>query len=175
MATPEPLAVTVSRIVDARAETLYDLISDVASMPAFSPETVSVTWCSGDSTVAPGARFKGKNAVGKMTWSTKPTVRVAERGIEFAFETPGKSGSLWRYQFEHVAEGTKITESMRQKGPTPVIVRWLLRQSGVTDRAEHLRNGMIVTLDRLAEAALAYESNHIQLDTHTMSATAKES
>jgi hypothetical protein len=46
-----------------------------------------------------------------------------------------------------------VTESMRQERPTPLPIRFLQRRAGVTDRAEHQRAGMVVTLDRLAAAA----------------------
>lgn len=147
MSKPTPLAVTVSRAIDATPERLYDLVSDVTNMGSFSPETRSCEW------IVRGAKFKGVNKIGKLRWATKPSVTVAERGRTFAFEVPGKSGPEWTYRFEPAGSGTLVTESMRQAAPSPAIVRFLRRRAGVVDRAEHLRAGMQTTLDRLAAAA----------------------
>ena len=89
------------------------------------------------------------------TWSTKPTVTVAERGAEFAFEVPGKSGPTWRYRFERVDGGTRVTESVHQQRVSPFFIRMLQKRAGVTDRAGNLRQNIEITLDNLARAATA--------------------
>ena len=48
-----------------------------------------------------------------------------------------------------------VTEQMWQDRPSPLPIRILQRRAGVTDRAEHLRQGMALTLDRLSAAATA--------------------
>lgn len=153
MTRPAPLEVSVSRLIEAPTEAVYDLISDVTRMGEFSPENTGATW-KGDATAAQvGARFKGTNRLGWLTWSTTPTITAAERGRRFAFRVPGRSGASWTYEFEPTGSGVRVTESMRQEHPTPLPIRFLQRRVGVTDRAEHLRSDMTVTLDRLAVAA----------------------
>jgi Polyketide cyclase / dehydrase and lipid transport len=152
MPKPVPLAVTVTRVIDAPAESLYDLVADITRMPSFSPEVVATEWIGGATGPAVGARFKGTNRLGRAKWSTKPTVTAAERGRRFAFKVPHSSGPEWTYLFEAVDGGTRITESMTQTRPSPRIVRFIQRRNGVTDRADHLRQAMVVTLDRLAKA-----------------------
>jgi Polyketide cyclase / dehydrase and lipid transport len=150
MSTRTPLAVTVSTVIAANPETLYDLVTDVTNMGHLSPETTSATWI-GDATVAaPGVRFKGSNAIGKVTWSTKPTITAADHGRRFAFQVPGRSGAHWEYRFDAVDGGTRVTESMSQERRSPAPIRFLQRRAGVTDRAAHLRQGMTTTLERLA-------------------------
>ena len=158
MSKPAPLSVTVSRVVPASPTTAYDLISDVTTMSRYSPETVATSWLDGAGSPRVGARFKGTNVIGKLRWSTKPTITAADPGTRFAFQVPGRSGPLWTYLFEPVDGGTMVTESMSQAVPSPALIRLLQRRAGAGDRAAHLRQGMIVTLDRLAAAAAALDT-----------------
>ena len=104
------------------------------------------------------AAFKGVNAIGWMRWSTKPVVTSAERGRCFAFRVPSGALSTWTYDLTLVEGSTLVTESVRTERAMPGLVRFLVRRAGVVDRAEHLRSGMAVTLDRLADAAIAKEA-----------------
>lgn len=156
MSKPAPLAVSVTKVIDAPAAVLYDLISDVTAMPTFSPETVAVKWLGAATGPAVGAKFKGTNKMGKSSWSTKPTVTTADRGTRFSFKVPGGAGAEWTYAFGADANGrTRVTESMVQAKTSPAIIRYLQRRNGVTDRAANLRDAMSTTLDRLAAAASA--------------------
>ncbi len=47
MAKPTPLDVTVDRVIDAPADTLYDLVSDVTRMGDYSPENTGAVWLAG--------------------------------------------------------------------------------------------------------------------------------
>jgi hypothetical protein len=154
MSKPAPLAVSVSKTIDAPAVVLYDMIAEVTTMPTYSPETVAVTWIKGATGPAVGATFKGTNKLGKSSWSTKPTVTAADRGSRFSFKVPGGAGAEWTYAFSTDADGrTVVTESMVQTKPSPAIIRYLQRRNGVTDRAANLREAMTTTLNRLADAA----------------------
>ncbi len=153
MTRPDPVDVTVSRVIDAPAELLYDLVTDVTRMGDYSPENTGAVWLDGSTGPSVGARFKGTNRLGSLSWSTKPTVTEADRGRQFAFEVPGRAGSAWSYRFDPTPEGVRVTESVRQQRPTPLPIRLLQRRAGVTDRAQHLRSDMTVTLDRLAAVA----------------------
>jgi hypothetical protein len=128
---------------------VYDLVSDVTSMGAYSPENTGAAWIGGATGPAVGARFKGTNRMGSIRWSTKPTVTAADRGRLFSFQVPGRAKTTWSYRFDPEQGGVRVTESMRQDRPTPLPIRLLQRRAGVTDRAEHLRAGMAVTLDSL--------------------------
>ena len=110
-------------------------------MSEFSPETTSTRWLSGADHAEVGVRFKGANTIGRTRWSTKPTITAADRGSRFAFRVPGRSGPDWTYAFVAVDGGTEVTESMTQSVPSPALIRGLRRAAGVTDRAEHLRQG----------------------------------
>lgn len=155
MVKPAPVHATVSTVVPAHPELVFDLVTDITRMGEWSPETVKATWLDGASRAAVGARFKGTNVIGSTKWTTKPVITEADRGRAFAFEVPGASGGKWRYEFEAVPGGTRVVESVRQDRPSPLIIRLLQRKAGVTDRSEHLRQGMETTLGRLTAAALA--------------------
>ncbi|RVW10600.1 SRPBCC family protein [Prescottella agglutinans] len=158
MSRPAPVCVSVSKVIPARPSTLYNLISDVTRMGDFSPETVSARWLDDARGPRIGARFEGTNRIGRARWSTEPEVVSAEPGQRFAFRVPGRAGALWTYTFERTAGGsTLVTESMQQGVPSPLPVRILQRLTGVTDRAEHLRQGMTTTLDRLGDEAVTHE------------------
>lgn len=154
MTAPPPLALTVDAVVPVDPAALYDLVSDVPRMGEWSPETVSARWLDGATRAAPCVRFVGVDVVGRLRWSTRPTIEVAERGTRLTFRVPGASGPLWTYELEALPGGTRVTESMVQAVPSPAVLRWLLARSGVADRGEHLRQGMLTTLRRLAAAAV---------------------
>ena len=153
MSKQAPLDISVSTVIAASAERIYDLVADVTQMHRFSPENTSGTWLKGATVPTVGAQFKGTNRLGKATWSTKPTVTAADRGTRFAFKVPGSAGPEWTYTFESVDGGTRVTETMVQTKSSPAIIRLIQRLNGVTDRPANLRNAMHTTLARLAEAA----------------------
>jgi hypothetical protein len=145
------LAVAVSRVIAADPATLYAAVSDVASIGERSPETVSATWAGPQRGV--GAHFSGRNRIGWLSWTTVCTVTRDRRGEVFGFETSAPSRTTWTYEFEPVAGGTLVTESMVKIHPQPAIIRLVQRLAGVQDRAEHLRAAMSETLRRLDAAA----------------------
>jgi hypothetical protein len=155
MTKPQPLNVTVTRVISADADTLFNLVSDITNMPNYSPETVATQWLDGATGPSVGARFKGTNNLGPNKWSSKPTITQLVDAQVFAFKVPGKTGATWTYTFEATDDGTVVTESMAQTKPSPLPIRLLLRRAGVTNRAANLRDAMNITLERLETTALA--------------------
>jgi hypothetical protein len=147
----------VSTVVAASPEELYALVADVTRMPEFSPEVTSTRWLDGASGPAVGARFEAvnTNAAGK-SWKNRPVVTVAEPGREFAFtRTEPLAGSIaWRYRFEPVENGTRVTESYDVERPVARL-GWFVIEKVFRggDRREVLRAGMRTTLERLRVAA----------------------
>ena len=146
------LAVSVSRVIAAPSDELYALISDVTTIGSRSPETVEARWVVG--TGAVGSRFRGRNRIGSLRWSTVSTVVQADPGRAFCFEVAAPSRTRWSYVLEPVPGGTRVTEAMRRDAPQPLPIRLLQRLAGVTDREAHLRDGMSATLDHLEAAFL---------------------
>jgi len=101
---------------------VYGLVSDLPRMGEWSPECERVEWADGTTVAAAGARFVGHNRGGPfrlMRWSRRGRVLAADPGREFAFVTEegGRESTLWRYRFEPVKGGTRVTESYQ--------VRWI--------------------------------------------------
>jgi hypothetical protein len=146
------LAVSVSRVIAAPSDELYALISDVTTIGSRSPETVEARWMTG--TGDAGSRFRGRNRIGALRWSTVSTVVRAEPGRAFCFEVAAPSRTTWSYVLEPVAGGTRVTEAMQKDNPQPLPIRLLQRLAGVTDREAHLREGISATLEHLEAAVL---------------------
>jgi uncharacterized protein YndB with AHSA1/START domain len=138
----------------APAERVWSLISDVTRMGEWSPEAKGGVWKGGATGPAVGARFAGKNARGKRTWSTACEVTAADPGRRFAFAV--KSGPLgvatWEYTITPTDGGCHVRETWTDD--RGVIIKVLGKVvTGVDDRETHNRAGMEQTLDALAAAA----------------------
>jgi uncharacterized protein YndB with AHSA1/START domain len=98
--------------IQAPPEKVYAMVTDVTRMGEWSPECRRAEWVEGDGPQV-GARFKGHNKLGLFRWSTTPTVKAADPGREFTFETgkPGKEQTRWSYKFMPKGGGTELTES----------------------------------------------------------------
>lgn len=144
--------------IAAAPSTLYSMVSDVTRMGEWSPESVGCDWIGGASGPAVGARFKGKNQLGRHRWSTVNEVVEAQPGKAFAFRTSsmGLRVAEWRYRFDgDEAAGTcTVTESWTdQRGA--IITLGGRFATGVADRDAHNRDGMRQTLAALKAAAEA--------------------
>ena len=148
-------SVEVSVQVDAPAERVYDMVSDMTRMPEWSPETIKVVWLGGADRAAPGARFKGTNRIGARRWSTKGKVSVADPGREFAFDISSILSlpvARWGYRMMPTDGGCTVTEYWEDlRGTTMKILGRTV--TGVADRESKNREGMTATLERLKAAA----------------------
>lgn len=143
-------------VVNATAEHIYDLVADLPRMGQWSPECQGVEWEGGASAPVEGARFVGHNRGGPrklMRWSRHGRVLVADPGRQFAFVTEegGRESTVWRYRFEPVDGGTRVTESYEVKQ----IPAWARIIDVPTNRHRELLEGMRHTLVRLKNAAEA--------------------
>lgn len=144
--------------IDAPADLVYDLVADITNMGRWSPECFRTEWVDGASEPAPGARFRGWNhtkvAGIPARWSTTSTIRQADRGRAFSFDT-GLSGARWTYRFEPNGSGTgcTVTETREDVNSSLVVKVLSLPLAGV--RRTQLVDGMRVTLERLKAAAEA--------------------
>lgn len=148
---------SVSRLIQATPEALYEIISDVTRTPELSPEIVRCTWVKGATGPAVGARFKSINKVQRgPSWPNTPVVVTADPGREFAFARTEPFGGTveWRYRFEPEGNATRVTESYAVTKDL-TIVGWFIIGTlyGRKDRQSDLRSGMEQTLERLAQLA----------------------
>jgi uncharacterized protein YndB with AHSA1/START domain len=147
-------SIHVTRTVNAPADRVWALVSDVTRMGEWSPETVAGEWLGGATGPAPRAKFRGTNRNGKREWKSVATVVDAVPGKVFAFRVKamGLSVSEWRYTFSETPSGCAVTEEWTdRRGAFLRVVS--PKVTGVADRAEHNRRGMEQTLERLAAGA----------------------
>jgi len=141
-------------VVGAPAEAVYDLVAELTRMGEWSPECQRVEWEDGANGPTAGARFVGHNRGGPfhlMRWSRHGRVLTAEPGREFTFVTEegGRESTLWRYRFEPVESGTRVTESYEVKW----IPAWARIVDVPTNRHRELQGAMRHTLEQLRTAA----------------------
>lgn len=143
--------------VNAPAERVYGLVSDLPRMGEWSPECVKCVWKGGADHAEPGARFKGYNRRGWRRWSTNGEVVAAAPGRELSFDISalGLPAARWTYVIEPAGEGAcRVTERWEdQRGR---LITWLgTIGTGVSDRATHNEAGMQATLARIKAEAEA--------------------
>jgi uncharacterized protein YndB with AHSA1/START domain len=134
--------------IKASPEQLWGMVTDVTRMGEWSPETRRAEWLDGASGPSVGARFRGHNKMGPMTWSTVATITAAEPGREFGFSIDS-GGTVWRYRFEPSANGTLVTESYEAPSGSR-LARVLL---ALFRRQRQMVTGMERTLARLKAVA----------------------
>lgn len=153
-------------VVAAPPDEVWALVADPTRIPEWSPENT------GADTPHPGPlevgdRFVGHNSRGSISWATGCTVTASEPGREFAFTVdrygtaswrfPAKVAS-WRFTFEEVEGGTRVTETWRddrERWPDVVADAFDKVATGGRTFAEFQQRNIRRSLDRLAEAAAA--------------------
>lgn len=154
------MTIEASIDINAPAERVYALVSDLPSMGRWSPECYRCDWQGGATGAAPGARFTGHNKIGMRRWSTKGTVVVAD-GRELTFEVRSVFNmpvSQWSYRVEARPEGgTRLTESTEDRRGTLIrtMGKLLLLGTPAADRTTRNQDTMRVTLERLKQEAEA--------------------
>ena len=149
---------SVSRDIAASADTLWAMVSDVTRMGEWSPENEGGEWLDAPlverAGVAPGAKFRSRNRLGRRAWSTVATVLEADPGRVFSFRVTAGPVQVadWSYTFEAVDDGCRVTETWtdRRAGWFKPIGHLA---TGVGDREAHNRAGMEQTLAGLAAVA----------------------
>lgn len=137
--------------MQAPADRIWDLVSDVTRIGRYSPETFEAEWLDGATGPAVGARFRGhvkRNGWGPTYWTTC-TVTDCDPGRVFAFGVgaPGKTPlNVWKYQLEPAGDGTDVTESFRLADHPALRLYWAVLGWA---RGRTNRNGMRTTLERI--------------------------
>lgn len=146
--------VSVTRDMNAPAEKVWSMVTDLPRMGEWSPENRGGEWVKGAAGAAVGAEFKGRNRNGKRQWSTVVRVNACEAPRKFSFGLMllGRKWVDWVYEIEPTATGCRVTHSWVDHR-TKLMDRIGGIVSGVADRAEHNRANMEVTLANLAKAA----------------------
>lgn len=147
---------TVSRsvVVAAAPEQVWDLISDLPGMGAYSPENTGGSWQKGATGPAVGAVFRGTNTQGRKSWSTRSVVTRCEPGAAFAFSVSGGGLAVadWSYAVVATDEGCRVTETWQdRRGRLVKSIGKLL--TGIEDRDAFTAQSIEQTLARVKERA----------------------
>ena len=137
--------VSESSVIPADAQLLFDIVADPRMHPVIDGSgTVQAARDGDPERLALGAKFGMDMKLGAPYRITNTVVEF-EEGQRIAWRH--FNGHIWRYEFEPVEGGTKVTE---QWDARPVWNRLLLRLSGFPARN---RAGIQATLRRLGEVA----------------------
>lgn len=141
--------------IAAAPEDVWALVSDLARMGEWSPETRTVEWLDGASAPAVGARFRGSNRNGSRAWSTVCTITTYDppREIEWRVSSYGLRVSRWSYRVEPDGEGGAVLTESTDDERTTLLRKAAPVATGVKDRASHNERTMLETLTRIKAAA----------------------
>lgn len=106
--------------VEAPAQRVWELVSDLPGMGRLSPENRGGSWRRGATGPAVGARFRGRNRNGWRSWSTDATVVRCVPGRSFAFAVSFAGIRVAEWSYEITAEGQSactVTESWSDRRP----------------------------------------------------------
>lgn len=148
---------TISRSVhiEAPAQRVWDLVSDLPRMGALSPENRGGSWVGGTGPTV-GARFKGANQSGWRRWSTDVVVTESEAAASFSFTVTalGRKVAAWGYAIEPQGLSCSVTETWQdQRGGLMKALGRLT--TGVSDREAFTATSIEQTLAALKTAAEA--------------------
>jgi hypothetical protein len=149
-----PAVVSRSTSVSAPAQRVWELVSDLPAMGAYSPENVGGSWVRGATGPQVGAVFRGRNGGGLRRWSTTSTVLRCVPGREFAFDVRagGMLAAQWAFEVEPTPDGCRLTETWtdRRSALMTVLGRVV---TGVADRTEFTGRSIEQTLERVKSHA----------------------
>ena len=141
--------------IDAPADVVYALVSDLPRMGEWSPENTGGEWVRGAKGPAVGAQFKGTNKNESKRWATTCTVFEATPGAAFSFDVSVGPLKIARWSY-HITPspdgGCDVTETWEDKRSA------LMKPlggfaSGVKDRKTFNEESMRTTLRNLKAAA----------------------
>jgi hypothetical protein len=142
--------------VSSPAARVYAALTHIEDQPLWSPEVIGASWLGGASGANEGARFAGRNRVGRSRWSTVCEVEVARPGEEFTFRVVRGamvSRTRWSFRLQPLPDGgTRLTETFTVLRANPAAVRSILTWlRGGQERGGALIDNLRVSLTRLAE------------------------
>ncbi|NEA52998.1 SRPBCC family protein [Streptomyces sp. SID13666] len=115
---PEDFHFSRKAWIAATAPEVYDLVSDVSMISAWSPNVSDVRYDDGAGPQA-GAWFTGRNRRGDREWTSRSQVVRAEPGDTFAFVVDGLV--RWCWTFRPLGTGTVAEQTWQLLGLDPVL------------------------------------------------------
>lgn len=137
--------------IDAPVSKVWGLISDLNRMPQWSPQCRKMKLLG---QLRPGARTLNLNRRGLLFWPTTSTITevVPERKLAFRVDI---NHSIWTYELEPTATGTRVTESRHADGGVTAVSTAVTKAAlgGVDTFEKELVEGMNLSLARIKAAA----------------------
>lgn len=152
---------SVSRVVPAPVDEVWERVSDITFPIASSPELQRVEWLGDADAPVVGARFVGHNERPDFSWSIECEVVACVTATTFAWSPIDDRGdplATWRFDLEPVADGTRVTQSVTV-GPGRSGLTWAIRQRPdaeakiIANRLAQFEAAMAANLDLLTDQA----------------------
>ena len=145
-----------SIVIDRSPDELFELVSDITHMGAWSPVCKACWWDEGDAPRV-GAMFTGRNELPERTWETRSEVVAANPGREFAWVVTA-TGTRWGYTFDAVEGGTEVTESWDFPPEAAAVFRERFgdgAEAQIAERSNLAETGIAATLAAIKATAEA--------------------
>jgi uncharacterized protein YndB with AHSA1/START domain len=113
--------VEVETFIDAPAERVWDLVTDIDVPSRFSSEFQGGEWVDPTNGPAVGAEFRGRNRLEPIgDWETTSVVvaYVPGRVFSWAVGDPNNASATWRFELIPEGTGTRLKQWV-QMGPGP--------------------------------------------------------
>src|SRR5690349_23318238 len=82
-----PRSATVDVVVDAPPSAVWEVVGDPTRTGEWSHECTTVAYVDGATTARPGARFRGRNRVGRSGWSRTSEIVALDEGRSITWRT----------------------------------------------------------------------------------------
>ncbi|MFT4298446.1 MAG: SRPBCC family protein [Aeromicrobium sp.] len=147
--------ITASIEIEASPERVWSIVSDLKRMGEWSPQCRKMIVRGGE--VKQGTRTININRQGWKVWPTRSYVKVFEPNKTLAIKV-AENGTVWTYDLEPTATGTRLTESRTAPNGVSAISNVLTKYvlGGTEQFEDRLQAGIEQTLARIkAEAEAA--------------------
>jgi hypothetical protein len=118
---------TVEALTDATPNQVWTIVSDITRVGEWSHECRSGAWLGDAGSAMPGARFTGRNQVGRVAWSRTCEIVAADAPHELVWRTVPSTmfpdSTEWRITIEPHGVGARIVQTYRILKMNPVLER----------------------------------------------------
>jgi uncharacterized protein YndB with AHSA1/START domain len=138
----------------ASPESVWAIVGDPTRVGEWCHECGGAVWIDGATTARPGARFRGRNRVGRSRWTRTSEIVTVDAPRELAWRTvPTRlypDSTIWTITIEPTDTGSRIEQRFEVLKLNPIIDRiFYLLIPPHRDRSDALRQD----IERLATAA----------------------